>query len=185
MSLRILVNLCFAGFKVGHFGTFGKLSGAFASRRPEDFHHCLVSRVLRRQQWAKVAPELEARGGHCGESGWFEDDHMEVSYNGGYPKMDDLYQKILLKWMIWGYPPILGHLHSHMGLSENRVPLNPLDDHNFPYQNSYLRIYIPFSDTVIRQWNVASWEIPKILEVFSLGHSSKNGKSEGNHHGCW
>ena len=34
-----------------------------------------MSRVLRRQQWAKVAPELEA-GGHCGESGWFEDDHI-------------------------------------------------------------------------------------------------------------
>lgn len=26
-----------------------------------DFHHCLVSRVLRRQQWAKVAPELEVK----------------------------------------------------------------------------------------------------------------------------
>ena len=28
-----------------------------------------------------------------------------------------------------------------MGLSENSVPLNPLDYHHFPYQNSYLDLF--------------------------------------------
>ena len=30
--------------------------------------------------------------------------HMEVSINGGYPKMDGLQWKLPFKWKIWGYP---------------------------------------------------------------------------------
>jgi hypothetical protein len=35
----------------------------------------------------------------------------------------------------------------NMGLSENSVPLNPLDYRHFPYQNSYLGVYCIFRHT--------------------------------------
>ena len=41
-----------------------------------------------------------------------------------------------------------------MGLSENSVPLNPLDYHHFPYQNSYLGVYCIFRHTQIYKWYV-------------------------------
>ena len=37
--------------------------------------------------------------------------HLEVSINGGYPKMDGLEWKILLKWMLTGGTSIAGNLH--------------------------------------------------------------------------
>ena len=47
----------------------------------------------------------------CGLNG---STHTIVQYGGfhkwGYPQMDGLQWKILLEWMIWGYPH-LGHLH--------------------------------------------------------------------------
>jgi hypothetical protein len=38
-------------------------------------------------------------------------------------------------------------LKLHVSLSENSVALNPLDDHHFPYENSYLGVFSVFSDT--------------------------------------
>ena len=40
-----------------------------------------------------------------------------------------------------------GMIFHDLGLSENSVPLNPLDYHHFPYQNSYLGVYCIFRHT--------------------------------------
>ena len=40
-----------------------------------------------------------------------------------------------------------GMIFHDLGLSENSVPLNPLDYHHFPYQNSYLGVYYIFRHT--------------------------------------
>ena len=44
--------------------------------------------------------------------------HMGVSINGGTPKFLVYNGKSYLKWMIWGYPHILGNLHMSMDLPE-------------------------------------------------------------------
>ena len=51
------------------------------------------------ERWSQRLPVM--KDGMVGPEWWIQ---LEVSINGGYPQMDGLWWKILLKRMIWGYP---------------------------------------------------------------------------------
>ena len=88
--------------------------------------------------------------------------HMELSWNGGTPKIVGLYWKNLSKWMIWGYPhfrkPPYGTQHPNTNWSISPWPSDSV-------QECCLLDYWPSVD-IARMWAVAMNWGPSTVNIF-------------------